>query len=486
MINPFPSIHPIYLLFVFYGAAFMVLGLSISIKDMKGSDLRLADSLWLLGMFGFTHGAREWIEIYPLIEGERLSLLEIFQAKSVSVAMMIVSFLFLLQFGLSLIHHIKRSRLKWLKAVPTALFIIWGLFMWVQWMHGFSTNMQFLRHIETGARNTFGLMGGFATAYGLITYSHELKNLSTYIARYLFCAGLVFAFYGVFASNYFSSIAYFYLAVPAEIFRGVSAVLITYFIIKALNIFNVETRMKIEQQTRHLVQAEKLTSLGQLAAGIAHEINNPLTNASLGIQTLRNKVGDAGSGQEIMDRLNAVEKNIDRASAIAQELLQFSRQREAEFVPLNINAVINGTLTLMQHKLKTVKIDQNMGPVPDIMGDTGKLEQVFINVLSNALEAMPVGGTISLNTLQKDGMVEVQIVDTGAGIPGKDMSRVFDPFFTTKEVGSGTGLGLSICYGIIKQHHGHIRLSSAVGRGTTVTITIPTRERYEKDTDRGR
>jgi len=476
MINPFPNIQPIYPLFIFYGAAFLILGLSIFIKDMKGSNLRLADSLWLLGLFGFTHGAREWIEIYPLIEGNHLSLMAIFHVKTVSVAMMIISFLFLSQFGLSLIHDKKRSLLKWLKGIPTALFIIWALIIYVQWTHGSRSNMQFLRHIEIGAQNTFGLMGGFMTAYGLITYSNEIKNLSNHISRNLFFAGVVFAFYGVFASNYFSTIAYFYLGVPAEVFRGVSTVLITYFIIKALNIFNVETRMKIERQTRHLVQAEKLTSLGQLAAGIAHEINNPLTNASLGIQTLRNKMGAAGGGQEIMDRLNAVENNIDRASTIAQELLQFSRQRETEFIPLNINNVINSTLTLMKHKLNSIVIDQNLSPVPEVMGDAGKLGQVFINVLSNALEAMPVGGTISLNTLRKDGMVEVRIVDTGAGIAAENISRVFDPFFTTKEIGTGTGLGLSICYGIINQHHGRIKVSSIVGQGTTVTIKIPTRE----------
>jgi two-component system NtrC family sensor kinase len=118
------------------------------------------------------------------------------------------------------------------------------------------------------------------------------------------------------------------------------------------------------------------------------------------------------------------------------------------------------------------------------MGDRGKLEQVFINVLSNSLEAMPSGGTISINTIQRDGMIEVRITDTGTGISGQDVSRVFDPFFTTKEVGEGTGLGLSICYGIIRQHHGHILLSSAVGKGTTVTITIPTRRENEKNTDR--
>jgi signal transduction histidine kinase len=476
MMNPFPTIHPIYLLYLFYGAAFMILGLSISIKDMKGSHLRLADSLWLLGMFGFTHGLREWIEIYPLIEGEHLSLLEIFQAKSVSLVMMIISFLFLFQFGLSLIHDNKRGWLKWLKGIPTALFVIWAFIIWVEWMHGLSSNMRFLRHVETGARNTFGIMGGFATAYGLITYSNEIKNLSNYISRNLLCAGVVFAFYGFFASNYFSNIAYFFLPVPAEIFRGGSAVLITYFIIKALNIFDVETRKRIEQQTRQLVQVEKLSSLGQLAAGIAHEINNPLTNVSLGVQMLKSRLNGGGAESEIMEKLDAMERNIDRASTIAQELLQFSRQREFEFVPLNINNVIKSSLTLMKHKLNSVELEQDLASVPDVMGDPGKLEQVFINVLSNAVEATGEGGRICLFTANQRGMVEARITDSGPGIAAENISRVFDPFFTTKEIGSGTGLGLSICYGIINQHHGSIQVSSAVGLGTTVTIKIPTGE----------
>ena len=142
-----------------------------------------------------------------------------------------------------------------------------------------------------------------------------------------------------------------------------AAVLITYFIIKALNIFDVETRINIEKQARHLVQSEKLTSLGQLAAGIAHEINNPLTNASVGIQMLRNKLGKE-SGEMSVERLNAVEKNIDRAALIAQELLQFSRQRESRFLSLNINEVITSALMLMKYKLNAVIIDPNLGPVP--------------------------------------------------------------------------------------------------------------------------
>lgn len=470
------------LIYFFYGAAFLFLSASIAMKDMRTSDLKLARSLRLLGIFGFMHGVHEWLRMYPLIKGEHLTVQDIFYVNAAALGFLVASFLFLLQFGSALIRAAHLRKMKWLSGVPAVLFLLWVAYIA---RYGFSMDLQFLRHVAIGARHTFGLAGGMMTGYGLIAYSHEIGHLSRFVSRKLHCAGVTFALYAVFAGVFSSDFTLIRLPVPVEILRGLCAVLITYFIIKALNIFDIEMRKNVEQQARRLVQAEKLTSLGQLAAGIAHEINNPLTNASLGIQTLRNKLGGIGAGGEIVEKLSAVEKNIDRAATIAQELLQFSRQRESEFTPLNINNVIYSSLTLLKHKLKAVAVEQDLAEVPAVMGDPGKLEQVLINVLSNAMEAMPEGGRLSISTSLRDGMVEVCIADSGAGIAEENASRVFDPFFTTKEVGSGTGLGLSICYGIIQQHQGLIKISSAAGRGTTVTIKIPARERYEKDTDRG-
>lgn len=474
-----------YLLYLFYGAAFLFLGVSIAAKDMKGSDLKLANSLWLLGSFGFLHGAHEWLELGPLIEGRYLSYQQLYAAKAVAVFLVVLSFLFLLQFGISLVRVLDDKRIRWAKATPMPLFLIWVLYLWYYGFHeaGFHIDMRSLRRADIGARFIFGFTGGLMTAYGLIAYSREVRNLSRSVSRKLYYAGVTFAFYAVFAGIFSFGFLVPLLPVPVQLLRGASAFFITYFIVNALNIFDIETRKKIEQQTRRLVQTEKLTSLGQLSAGIAHEINNPLTNASLGIQTLKNKLITNGDMRDVVEKLDAVERNIDRASAIAQELLQFSRQRESGFIPLNINEVINGSLTLMKHKLNTVTIVQELSPVPDVMGDPGKLKQVFINILSNSLEAMPDGGRIFLVTSLRNGMVETCITDTGPGVSEEDVSRVFDPFFTTKEIGSGTGLGLSICYGIIKQHHGTIELTSTIGNGTAVTIKIPSRERYEKDTD---
>jgi signal transduction histidine kinase len=472
MLNYFEHIPTEYFIYFLYGSAFLFLSFAIFIKDMKGSDLQLADSLWLLGMFGLTHGLHELLAMYPLIEGPHLSMQELFNAKLVSLVVLVLSFLFLLQFGLALTLSTRNKRPLWSNLIPAVLVLAWVAFIAAR---GSAMTMRFLGQAETSARLIFCLTGALLTAYGLMTYSHEIKVLSRSVSRHLRYAGVAFIFYGVFAGIFVTRFSIIALPFPIELLRGGAAIVITYFIVRALNVFNIEMRRRIEQQTRHLVQTEKLTSLGQLAAGIAHEINNPLTNASLGIQTLKLRFASTDAG-EIVEKLDAVERNIDKASVIARELLQFSRQRETEFSPVNMNSIVRGALTLLQYKLKNILVKQDLANVSEVLGDAGKLEQVIINILSNAVEAMPQGGTISIATSRSKAGVRVRIEDTGPGIPEGNLTRVFDPFFTTKEPGAGTGLGLSICYGIIKDHHGTIDVSSMNGKGTMVTITIPERK----------
>jgi signal transduction histidine kinase len=480
LLSNIPLVYPLYF---FYGAAFLFLGISILGKDLKASDLKLSNSLWMLGTFGFIHGFHEWLQLLPLIQGERMIRQEIVLIKLISLAAIILSFFFLLQFGLSLISALDKLQTKWVKGIPYALTLLWAVILWKNWS---DIDLLFLWRVEVGIRYTLGLTAGFATGYGLITYSSEIKKTSGPVSRNFLFSGIAILFYGLLEGVIDLRTLLSLIHVPVEFLRGVAVLLFSYFIIKALNIFDIETRRKIEQQARLLVQTEKLSSLGQLAAGIAHEINNPLTNASLAIQTLKARLKGANEQPVAVEKLDAIERNIDRASAIAQELLQFSRQRAEEFVPLNINSVISGSITLLGYKLRNIDLQRDLAPVPEVMGDGGKLEQVFINILSNSLEAMPDGGRIFISSSQKNGLIEVRVTDTGMGITGENLSRVFDPFFTTKEIGSGTGLGLSICYGIIKQHHGQIELASVVGKGTTATIRIPTREPYEEDTDCGR
>ncbi len=261
---------------------------------------------------------------------------------------------------------------------------------------------------------------------------------------------------------------------PIEIFRSLTAALITYFLVKAMNVFDVETRKTIEQQVLHIAQAEKLAAIGKLAAGIAHEINNPLTNISLNVELLKKELSARSDTEERLEkRFAAIDRNICRASHIAGELLHFSRQKEDTLVLLDLNAVISGSLTLLESRRHNYRIETRLMELPPIMAVAVKIEEVLLNVLSNAMDASPANGLITIVTQWRGNEVLVEVADHGTGISQEYLNQAMEPFYTTKEVGQGTGLGLSICYSIMQLFQGRIELSSTVGIGTTVQLIFP-------------
>jgi len=237
---------------------------------------------------------------------------------------------------------------------------------------------------------------------------------------------------------------------------------------------DITDRMELESQ---LSQAEKLSSIGLLAAGVAHEVNTPLAVISSYAQMLAKQVH---ADQKQSALLEKITKQTFRASEIVNSLLNFSRTSSAEFTDVDLNRVIKDTLTLLEHQFKTARINvrQELYPeLPAIHGNTGKLQQVFLNLFLNAKDAMPGGGTLSIST-NNGHHVEVKVADTGTGIAQEHIHRIYDPFFTTKNKPKtghtgGTGLGLSVTYGIIQEHAGKIRVDSVPGRGTTFTMEFP-------------
>ena len=252
--------------------------------------------------------------------------------------------------------------------------------------------------------------------------------------------------------------------------------MIMVFTINALSVFSLEQRKLVDEKLQRFAQSEKLTSMGILAAGIAHEINNPLTNASLNLEMLKDLV----SGKDEVDRkLKSIDRNIIRASTIAKELLHFSREKETSFEPVNINELIRSSRNLINNQKLSSIVHLNLIDTPDIMGIPYKLEEVFINLMMNSIDACEEGDSIEVETYLHMHDVVIEITDTGHGIHPDLISNVFDPFFTTKEIGKGTGLGLSVCYNIVQQHRGDISLVSSEGGGAVVTITLPVAEDYE-------
>jgi PAS domain S-box-containing protein len=232
---------------------------------------------------------------------------------------------------------------------------------------------------------------------------------------------------------------------------------------------------KLEQQIRN---AEKLASVGKLAAGVAHEINNPLGGILNCLYNLR-KGGLSAARQE--EYWASMEHGVRRVQKIVRQLLDFSQQHEPEFSPADINGIVDQVLVLTTHLFapNRITLETRLGQgLPHVMVDRHMIEQVLMNLILNAVQAMKRGGLLTIRTSVAEGICRVEVSDTGSGIPASVLSRVFDPFFTTKGEGEGTGLGLSVNLGIMERHGGKILVESEVGKGTTFTLCLPvSRER---------
>jgi hypothetical protein len=233
---------------------------------------------------------------------------------------------------------------------------------------------------------------------------------------------------------------------------------------------DITDRAELEQR---LVQADKLSSIGLLAAGVAHEVNTPLAVISTYAQMLAKQVSDDSQKSLILDK---IAKQTFRASEIVNSLLNFSRTSTTSLTDVNLNRVIQETLSLLEHQLQKsgiqVKTDLDPGLRP-VRGNAGQLQQVFLNLFLNARDAMSAGGTLEVRTWPEDSGVRAEVADTGHGIAPEHLHRIYDPFFTTKAVRKGTGLGLSVTYGIIQEHGGSIEVSNRPGGGASFRIELP-------------
>jgi PAS domain S-box-containing protein len=236
------------------------------------------------------------------------------------------------------------------------------------------------------------------------------------------------------------------------------------------------------EANRAVARAEKLAAVGRLAAGVVHEINNPLATISACAEALESRVreGAFDSSREVEDLreyLGLIRSEAFRCKSITNGLLDFSRTRAASLhAPVHLPDVIQSAARLMAHQRRgdsieiVVDADEDVAPVS---GDEGQLQQAVIALATNAIDAMPEGGRLSLRARNEDAHVLVEVSDTGVGIAPENLTKIFDPFFTTKEVGRGTGLGLAVCYGIVTDHGGRLNVQSMVGVGTTFTISLP-------------
>jgi two-component system, NtrC family, sensor kinase len=236
--------------------------------------------------------------------------------------------------------------------------------------------------------------------------------------------------------------------------------------------------------SRAVARSEKLAAVGRLAAGVVHEINNPLATIAACAEALETRVaegvyGASADADDLREYVQLIRAEAFRCKQITNGLLDFSRARQAQRTTVSVAEVVESAARLLQHQKRGAAVEIKVevaGGLPTVSGDSGQLQQAVIILAENAVDAMPEGGTLTLRArpgADEEGGVVLEVEDTGHGIAPEIREKIFDPFFTTKEVGRGTGLGLAVCYGIVTEHGGRIAVDSAVGRGTAFSVWLP-------------
>lgn len=240
------------------------------------------------------------------------------------------------------------------------------------------------------------------------------------------------------------------------------------------------TEMRLQAQNRdieaQLVQAEKLSVVGEMAAAIAHEINNPLGILMGKTRELHTAAETHGCPQLCREDMDVLGRELGRIGEVVRGLLLFARKSDGAVAATDINQVLSETARFVEpsfSRARVMIVPESQRDLPLVLADSNQLKQVFLNLLQNAKDAMPEGGTIRLRTAANNGHVHIDVIDSGTGIPPEIMERLFDPFFSTKTNGSGSGLGLSVSYGIVKAHGGSIEVSSTVGHGSVFRVVLP-------------
>ncbi len=384
-----------------------------------------------------------------------------------------------------------------------------------------------------------GLVSIYLLTAGIIVYRKGYQPAKFFLAAWvIFLVGVV-----IFILKDFEILPYNnFTRYTMQIGSAIETVLLSFALAARINEYkkekeqlilnqNVMLEQKVEERTHalhttlnhlketqsQLVDAEKMASLGQLTAGIAHEINNPINFVSSNIPPLRQDINDLNTiinkyeeltdSSDFNDKLieieklkkeldynylkdelntivNGIENGASRTSEIVKSLRNFSRLDEDDLIFADVNEGITSTLTLLKSKLSNIEIIKKLAPLPIIECYLGKLNQVFMNILNNAIYAVEhhptrvEKGSIKVTTIDDTDFIKIIITDNGIGIKEEVKNKIFDPFFTTKDVGEGTGLGLSIVYRIINKHNGKIEVVSKPNLGTTFTIHIPKKQNY--------
>jgi signal transduction histidine kinase len=337
----------------------------------------------------------------------------------------------------------------------------------------------------------YGVLTAFHDIYVILFFYPLMYASIVYRLRGVIVSGLVFLCvllphallfsydpYSLVRALIFAAFAFLLSSLSATLLNYLEKQLEAYQEIVSLNQELSSSIERLESTQKQLIQAEKLNAIGQLTASIAHEINNPLAGVLIYSKLLVKKINsNTFDKEEVLNNLLKIDSAVTHCSKIIRGLLDFARQSEPVPQSVMINNVIDQLISLVGHKaeMNTIKIvREETSGLPLLIADPGQLQQVFVNLALNAIQAMPDGGDLTIRTSPGEGnWVRISFQDTGCGITSENLDKIFTPFFTTKEKEKGMGLGLAISYGIIERHGGRIEVNSIVGKGSVFTVCLP-------------
>jgi signal transduction histidine kinase len=343
----------------------------------------------------------------------------------------------------------------------------------------------------------YGIMADYQDVYVIIFFYPLIYAALVYRLRGVIISGLVFlailfSYTFLFDYDAVSLMRTLIFALFAFLVSSLTATLLNYLehqIELNRQIFSLNNELndyieRLQRTQQQLIQAAKLSSIGQLSASVAHELNNPLAGVLVYTKLIKEKITNENFDREkVQNSLEKIESAIDFCTGIIRGLLDFARQTEPLLRPVTISRAIDKAMSLVGHQAKMKLIEvvrEESSSLPLVVADFNQLVQVIINLVVNAVQAMSEGSTLMVRTSVEDGWVRISVQDTGCGVPPENMDKLFTPFFTTKDEVKGVGLGLAVSYGIIERHGGRIEVQSEVGKGSTFTIVLPAYQEEER------
>lgn len=451
-------------IYLFYGLVFFAIGCVIIFRNFKYSQLKVASTLWALAGFGFFHAFHEWSELYVILFSEQIDPSHRVWVAWLRLIKLFLSYLALMVFAWQILSITNRALARGGHLVISAILVVYFGMVIGRWYDIPMDGVMF-SNISILTRAMIGFGSALLAGIGFIVYGKMLKKMSQPCGQYFVGSGIGLLLYGVFSGIVPTDLHY---SVP--VLRTLAATITLVALYQALRVFDIERERATEAKLKRAVEADKFNAIGQLSMGVAHEINNPLASATLALDLLSRTEEEISDQQR--DYIRRVRLGIDRAAVISKELLNYARPVEEKGVKIDLREVLESAISLLSHRCKAYQISISCESALFLYGQKVKLEELFINLISNAIDASTPGEEVGIILTQDEEFTKIKILDRGCGMDKQTVKRALEPFFSTKAIGEGTGLGLAICDKIVTAHNGRMQIRSEPNLGTQVFIEL--------------